>query len=153
MGRLLGLDYGTRTVGVAVSDGLGLTAQALETITRTHENKLRKTLQRIEELIAEYGVTLIVLGLPLNMDDSEGPRAAAAREFKKMLERRTHLPVVLEDERLTTVAAEEILIEAGVPRDNRKAVIDKIAASLILESYMERVGTSDPSSADGQDQV
>ncbi|MGX8714601.1 MAG: Holliday junction resolvase RuvX [Lachnospiraceae bacterium] len=151
MGRLLGLDYGTRTVGVAVSDGLGLTAQALETITRTHENKLRKTLQRIEELIAEYEVTEIVLGYPLNMDDSEGPRAAAAKEFKKMLERRTRLPVVLEDERLTTVAAEEILIEAGVPRENRKAVIDKIAASLILESYMERMKNSGRPGNGGQD--
>lgn len=135
--RILGLDYGSRTVGVAVSDALLLTAQGVETIERKDENKLRKTCARIEELIKEYEVSKIVLGLPKNMNNSEGDRVEKTKEFKEMLERRTGLPVVLWDERLTTVAAEQVLMESGVRRENRKAVIDKVAACLILQGYLD----------------
>lgn len=134
--RILGLDYGAKTVGVAVCDPLGLTAQGVETITRKEENKLRKTLARIESLIKEYGVETIVLGYPKNMDDTIGERARKTEEFRDMLIRRTGLPVVLWDERLTTIEANEILIESGVRREDRKKVIDKIAATLILQSYL-----------------
>lgn len=137
--RMLGLDYGSRTVGVAVSDLLGITAHGVETITRKEENKLRRTLARIEELIGEYQIEMIVLGYPKNMDDSIGKRAKKTEEFRDMLVRRTDLPVVLWDERLTTMEANDILIESGVRRENRKRVIDKIAAVLILRSYMDSV--------------
>ena len=100
----MGLDYGSKTVGVAVSDGLGLTAQAVETITRDKENHLRRTFVRIEELIAEYEVGVIVLGWPVNMDGSEGERTRKTLEFKDALIKRTGLPVMLQDERLTTEA-------------------------------------------------
>ena len=128
--RILGLDFGSKTVGVAVSDGLLLTAQGVETIERKDENKLRKTCARIEELIAEYEITEIVLGLPKNMNNTEGERVEKTKAFGEMLERRTGLPVHYWDERLTTVAAEQILMESGVRRENRKAVIDKVAAGL-----------------------
>ena len=114
--RILGLDFGSKTVGVAVSDGLLLTAQGVETIERKDENKLRKTCARIEELIAEYGITEIVLGLPKNMNNTEGERVEKTKAFGEMLERRTGLPVQYWDERLTTVAAEQILMESGVRR-------------------------------------
>lgn len=136
--RVLGLDYGSKTVGVAVSDGLGLTAQGLETITRPQANKLRKTLARIEQLIAEYGVEKIVLGYPKNMNDTEGPRVQATLEFKEKLEQRTGLEVILQDERLSTVSAERVLMESGVRRENRKEVIDKIAAVFILQTWLDR---------------
>lgn len=135
--RILGLDYGSATVGVAVSDALRVTAQPLETITRKDENKLRQTCARIEQLIAEYEVESIVLGYPKNMNDSVGERAKKTEEFKAMLERRTGLPVTLWDERLTTVAAERVLMESGVRRENRKAVIDQVAAALILQGYLD----------------
>ena len=135
--RIMGLDFGSKTVGVAISDPLLITAQGIEIIRRKEENKLRRTLARIEELILEYGVTEIVLGLPKNMNDSEGPRAILSREFKEMLERRTGLPVTLWDERLTTVEADNIMMEAGIRRENRKEYVDMIAAQLILEGYME----------------
>lgn len=135
--RILGLDYGSRTVGVAVSDALLLTAQGVETIERKDENKLRKTCARIEELVMQYEVSTIVLGLPKNMNNTEGDRVEKTKEFKKMLERRTGLPVVLWDERLTTVAAEQVLMESGVRRENRKAVIDKVAACFILQGYLD----------------
>ncbi|MCR4896548.1 MAG: Holliday junction resolvase RuvX [Lachnospiraceae bacterium] len=140
--RILGLDYGSRTVGVAVSDPLMLTAQGVEIIRRDRENALRRTLARIEELIGAYEVDRIVLGLPLNMDDSEGPRAEATREFKEKLERRTGLPVILVDERLTTVEADEVMMEAGLDRFERKKHVDRIAAQLILQDYMnsQKVG-------------
>ena len=139
MKRVLGLDYGTKTVGVAVSDELFITAQGLETITRKEENKLRKTLARIEELIKEYGVTEIVLGYPKNMDNSVGERGRATEEFRDRLEKRCGLPVVLWDERLTTMESERILMDGGVRREDRKSRIDWMAASLILQSYMDSV--------------
>ena len=141
--RILGLDFGSKTVGVAVSDGLLLTAQGVETIERKDENKLRKICARIEELIAEYEITEIVLGLPKNMNNTEGERVEKTKAFGEMLERRTGLPVHYWDERLTTVAAEQILIESGVRRENRKAVIDKVAAGLILQGYLDCLKTKE----------
>ena len=135
--RIMGLDYGSKTVGVAVSDPLGITAQGVETITREEENKLRKTCARIEELIGQYEIETIVLGYPKNMNNTAGDRAKKTEAFKEMLERRTSLPVVLWDERLTTAASERILMESGVRRENRKAVIDKVAAGLILQGYLD----------------
>lgn len=135
--RIIGLDYGTKTVGVAVSDLLGLTAQGVETITRKEENKLRQTLARIEALVDEYQVEEIVVGLPKNMNNTLGERALACQDFAEKLERRTGLPVVMWDERLTTVAAENVLKESGVRRENRKAVIDQIAAVFILQGYLD----------------
>ena len=141
--RILGLDFGSKTVGVAVSDGLLLTAQGVETIERKDENKLRKTCARIEELIREYEITEIVLGLPKNMNNTEGERVEKTKAFGEMLERRTGLPVHYWDERLTTVAAEQILMERGVRRENRKAVIDKVAAGLILQGYLDCLKTKE----------
>lgn len=137
--RVIGLDYGTKTVGVAVSDALGITAQGIETITRKESNKLRQTLARIEEIIAEYEVDTIVVGLPKNMNNTLGERAEDCQEFADKLERRTGLPVVMWDERLTTVAADRTLQETGVRRENRKAVIDQIAAVFILQGYLDYV--------------
>ena len=141
--RILGLDFGSKTVGVAVSDGLLLTAQGVETIERKDENKLRKTCARIEELIAEYEITEIVLGLPKNMNNTEGERVEKTKAFGEMLERRTGLPVHYWDERLTTVAADQILMESGERRENRKAVIDKVAAGLILQGYLDCLKTKE----------
>ena len=141
--RILGLDYGSKTVGVAVSDPLGLTAQGVETVWRKQANKLRRTLARIEEIISEYQVTEIVLGYPKNMNNTEGERVEKTKAFGEMLERRTGLPVHYWDERLTTVAAEQILMESGVRRENRKAVIDKVAAGLILQGYLDCLKTKE----------
>lgn len=135
--RLMGLDFGSKTVGVALSDPTGLIASPLEIIEREREDKLRKTFSRIEELIEEYKVTKIVLGLPLNMDSSEGERVRKTQEFKEALERRTGLEIVLWDERLSTVEAHDIMTEAGVKGIDRKKFVDKIAASIILQDYMD----------------
>ena len=135
--RIMGLDFGSKTGGVAVSDPLGITAQGVETITRPQENKLRRTLARIEELVKEYGVEEIVLGYPKNMNNTLGERALKSEEFKKQLEARTNLPVVLWDERLTTVAAQRALMEGGVRRENRKDTVDMLAAVLILQGYLD----------------
>ena len=135
--RILGLDYGAKTVGVAVSDELLITAQGLETIQIAQAGKLRKTLARIEELCKEYQVDRIVLGYPKNMNNTEGDRCEATVEFKAMLERRTGLPVILWDERQTTISAERVLQESGVRREDRKTYIDKIAAVFILQGYLE----------------
>ena len=135
--RILGLDYGSKTVGVAVSDPLGLTAQKVETIWRKQENKLRRTLARIEELIAEYEVEKIVMGFPKNMNNTVGERAEKALEFGEMLKKRTGLEVIMWDERLTTVEADRTLIEAGVRRENRKQYLDGIAAVFILQGYLD----------------
>ena len=135
--RIMGLDYGTKTVGVSMCDPLEITAQAVETIERKSESKLRKTLARIESLAAEYGVEKFVLGLPKHMNNDIGERAEKAIEFGEMLQRRTGLEVVMWDERLTTVEAERTLIESGVRRENRKQYIDQIAAVFILQSYLD----------------
>ena len=139
MARILGLDFGTKTVGVAVSDELLLTAQAVETIWREKPGKLRQTLARIETLVNQYGVEKIVLGLPKNMNDTEGERCEKTREFKDMLEKRLGLEVILWDERLTTVAANDAMIEMGIRRENRKEYIDQIAAIFILQEYLDYV--------------
>ena len=138
--RIMGLDYGSKTVGVAMSDPLGITAQAVETIWRKDENKLRKTCARIEELISEYEVERIVLGLPKHMNNDLGERAQKALAFGEMVKRRTGLEVVMWDERLTTVEAERTLIENNVRRENRKQSIDKIAAVFILQGYLDSIG-------------
>lgn len=135
--RIMGLDYGSKTVGVAISDPLKITAQGIETIQRKEENKLRKTLARIEELAKEYEVETIVLGFPKNMNNTIGDRAEKSLELKEMLERRTGLPIVMWDERLTTVEAERTLIESNVRRENRKKYVDKIAAVFILQGYLD----------------
>ena len=138
--RVMGLDYGSKTVGVAVSDPLGITAQGIETITRKEENKLRKTLARIEELVKEYEVEKIVLGFPKNMNNTIGDRAEKSLELKAMLERRIGIPVIMWDERLTTVEAERTLIESKVRREDRKKYVDKIAAVFILQGYLDSLG-------------
>ena len=135
--RILGLDYGSKTVGVAVSDPLGFTAQGVEIIRRKSEYKMRQTLARIEELIAQYQVEEIVLGLPKNMNNTLGDRAEKSLELKETLERRTGLPVVMWDERLTTVSANRVLMETGVRRENRKEHVDEIAAVFILQGYLD----------------
>lgn len=135
--RIMGLDFGSKTVGVAISDPLLITAQGKEIIRREQENKLRRTCARIEELIAEYEVGEIVLGLPKNMNGTEGERVQKTMEFKEMLERRTNLPIHMWDERLTTVAADRVMMETGVRRENRHEYVDEIAAMLILQGYLD----------------
>ena len=147
--RIMGLDYGTKTVGVAISDALKITAQGIETIQRKEENKLRKTCARIEQLIKEYEVEKIVLGFPKHMNNDVGERAEKSLEFKAMLERRTGLEVVMWDERLTTVAAERTLIESCVRRENRQQYVDKIAAVFILQGYLDLLSMRN--GADGED--
>ena len=146
--RIMGLDYGSKTVGVAISDELLITAQPVETIVRDRSNKLRKTYQRLEELISEYEVEKIIVGKPLNMNGTAGERAEKTLEFKEKLERRTGLEVILWDERLTTVAAEESLIESGVRRENRKKYVDQIAAVFILQEYLDSISQNEPTAKD-----
>lgn len=136
--RIMGLDFGSKTVGVAVSDALLMTAQGVEIIRRKEENKLRQTLARIEELIVEYEVEEIVLGLPKHMNGTEGVRVELTEEFKEKLERRTGLPVFFWDERLTTVSADRTMMEAGIRRENRKDYVDMLAAVFILQGYLDR---------------
>ena len=138
--RIIGLDYGSKTVGVAISDSLGITAQGIETIERKEENKLRQTLARIEALVKEYEVEKIVLGFPKNMNNTIGERAEKSLELKEKLERRIGIPVIMWDERLTTVEAERTLIESKVRRENRKKYVDKIAAVFILQGYLDSLG-------------
>ena len=137
--RVLGLDYGAKTVGVAVSDPLGLTAQGVEIIRRQRETKLRQTLARIEELAQFYGAEKIVLGLPKHMNDDIGVRAEKTLEFRDMLEKRLGLPVEMEDERLTTVEAIRAMNEMNLRGKERKAVVDEIAAVFILQTYLDRL--------------
>ncbi len=135
--RIMGLDLGSKTVGVAVSDPLGITAQGVEIIRRESEDKLRRTLARIEELAKQYEVETFVLGYPKHMDNTIGERAQKSEAFKEKLERRTGLPVILWDERLTTVAADNAMEEAGLSREKKKNYVDMIAASLILQGYLD----------------
>ena len=136
-GRIIGLDYGSRTVGVALSDPLRMTAQAVETIHRKDENKLRQTLARIETIIREQDVGLILLGYPKNMNNTIGDRAEKTGAFADMLRRRTGLSVVLWDERMSTMAATRTLIEGEVRRENRKTYVDQLAAVFILQGYLD----------------
>lgn len=135
--RLLGLDFGAKTVGVALSDPLEITAQPLETIRRERETKLRQTLARIAEICTEQQVSQIVLGLPKNLDGGLGERAKATIAFKDQVEKRTGLPVELWDERLTTNQADRILELSGVRRENRKEHLDSMAAAIILQSFLD----------------
>lgn len=135
--RILGLDFGTKTVGVAVSDELLFTAQGVEIIRREKPAKLRQTLARIDELIAQYGIEKIVLGYPKNMNNTEGERCEKTKEFKEMIEKRTGLEVILWDERLTTVSADNAMMEMGIRRENRKEYVDEIAAIFILQGYLD----------------
>lgn len=137
--RIIGLDYGAKTMGVAVSDPLGIIASGIETIRREDENKLRRTLARVTELVREYQAEAIVLGFPKHMDNTVGERAEKSVALKHKLEARTGVPVILWDERLTTVAAERALAESGVRREDRKEYVDKIAAALILQGYLDFV--------------
>ena len=138
--RVIGLDFGAHTVGVAVSDELGLTAQGVEIIRRKSPSKLRQTLARVQALAISYGAEKIVLGYPKNMNNTEGERCERTLEFKELLERRTGLFVELWDERLTTVAADRIMMERGIRRENRKEYVDEIAAMLILQGYLDFLG-------------
>ena len=135
--RVMGLDYGSKTIGVAISDPLGLTAQGIEIIRREEENKLRKSLRRIEELIKEYQVEEIVLGFPKNMNNTIGERAEKSLQLKETLERRCKLPVIMWDESLTTVEANRTLMESKVRRENRSKYVDMIAAVFILQGYLD----------------
>lgn len=135
--RIMGLDYGSKTMGVAISDPLGFTAQPIEIIRRKEENKLRQTLARIEVLVKEYQVETIVLGFPKNMNNTVGDRAVKSLELKEMLERRTGLPVVMWDERLTTVEANRTMIESRIRRENRGKYVDALAAVFILQGYLD----------------
>ncbi|KEQ22962.1 Holliday junction resolvase RuvX [Paenibacillus tyrfis] len=137
--RLMGLDYGDKTIGVAVSDELGWTAQGLEVIRRTTEER---DMARLRELIAQYGVTEIVVGLPKNMNNTIGPRGEICIAFSEQVHETLQLPVHLWDERLTTASAQRTLLEADVSRKKRKQVIDKMAAALILQGYMDAQANS-----------
>lgn len=135
--RIMGLDFGSKTVGVAISDSLGYTAQGIEIVRRESENKLRQTLARLEALIKEYEVEEIVVGFPKNMNNTIGERGEKSLAFKEMLEKRTSLPVVMWDERLTTVEADRTMIESGIRREDRKLYVDKLAAVFILQGYLD----------------
>ncbi|MDD6570494.1 MULTISPECIES: Holliday junction resolvase RuvX [Acidaminococcus] len=133
--RIMGLDLGTRTIGVAVSDETGFIARGVETI---HRRSLEKDLARLEELVQAEEVGQFVLGYPKNMNGTIGDRARASEEFKTILEERfPSIPVVLWDERLSTVAAEKVLIEADLQRKKRKKIIDMMAAVVILQNYLD----------------
>ena len=144
-GALMGLDLGTKTIGVAVSDGLRLAATALETIRRT---KFAADAERLQAIAAHRGIAAIVVGLPRNMDGSEGPRCQSARAFARNLADRLGLPVALWDERLSTVAAERALLAADSSRKRRAEVIDKVAASYILQGALDRLAALNRGTAD-----
>ncbi|MFS0861666.1 Holliday junction resolvase RuvX [Fredinandcohnia sp. 179-A 10B2 NHS] len=134
--RVLGLDVGSKTIGVAVSDEMGWTAQGIETI-KINEERQQFGLDRLGELIAQFEVDSVVIGLPKNMNGTIGPRGEASQYFAQMVTERFGLPVVLWDERLSTVAAERVLLSADVSRKKRKQVIDKMAAVMILQGYLD----------------
>lgn len=137
--RIMGLDYGSKTVGVAISDPLLVTAQGIEIIRRDSEKRLRKTLARIEQLAKEYEVDKIVLGFPKHINNTIGERGEKSIELKDTLERRTGLEVIMWDERFTTVEANRTLIESRVRRENRKDYVDMLAAVLILQGYLDSI--------------
>ena len=134
--KTLGLDLGTRTLGIAMSDALGMMAHGIETL-RFGENHYSKAIQHVQELIKKEKITSIVLGLPKNMNGSIGERGQVTQEFAKNLEEATNVPVILWDERLTTMQVERVLISADVSRNKRKKVVDKMAATIILQSYLD----------------
>ena len=142
MERILGLDFGAKTVGVAVSDPLGITAQGVEIIRRKSESKLRKTLARLEEIAAQYGAVRVVVGLPKHMSGESGERAQKSEAFAEAVSRRLGVPAEMWDERLTTVQADRIMDELGLRGADRKEVVDEIAAVLILQSYLDRMNSA-----------
>ena len=135
-GRLMALDLGTKTIGIAISDGLQMTATPIETIKR---KKFTLDAERIDALIAENAIVGLVIGLPLNMDGSEGPRAQSTRAFARNLANRTALPIVFWDERLSTAAVTRTMIEADLSRARQAEVVDKLAASYILQGALDRL--------------
>lgn len=140
--RIMGLDVGSRTVGIAVSDPMGWTAQGVE-IIRINEDEENFGFDRLKELVAEYEVTKFVVGLPKNMNNSIGPRAEASLRYGDQIKELFGLPVEYQDERLTTVQAERMLVEqANTSRAKRKKVIDKLAAVMILQNYLDRNSSS-----------
>ncbi|MCL6610243.1 MAG: Holliday junction resolvase RuvX [Peptococcaceae bacterium] len=140
--RVMGLDLGDKTIGVAVSDPMGWTAQAVEVIRRG-ENKAGE-IRRLKELIEHYGVEMIILGLPRNMNGTLGDRGRKAVEYAGMIRQELGLPVEMWDERLSTVSAERILLDAGMSRAKRKKNIDKMAAAVILQGYLDSRGRKSP---------
>ncbi|MBD7906899.1 Holliday junction resolvase RuvX [Sporosarcina gallistercoris] len=134
--RTMGLDVGSKTVGVAISDAMGWTAQGIETI-QIDEESGNLGMKRIKELVKEYNVSSFVVGHPKNMNNSIGPRAEASEKYAELLKQKFELPAILWDERMTTMAAERMLIEADVSRKKRKTVIDKMAAVMILQGYLD----------------
>ncbi|MBE6183702.1 Holliday junction resolvase RuvX [Heyndrickxia ginsengihumi] len=134
--KIMGLDVGSKTVGVAISDALGWTAQGIETIAIDEESK-QFGFDRVTELVENHQVEKIVVGYPKNMNNTIGPRAEAAKAYAEELEKRLKLPIILWDERLSTMQAERILLQADVSRKKRKKVIDKMAASVILQGYLD----------------
>ena len=135
-GRIMGLDLGTKTIGVAISDGMRYSATPLETIKRT---KFTQDAIRLEELIAQNSIAAIILGLPLNMDGSEGPRVQSTRAFARSLAQRITLPIAFWDERLSTSAVTRMMIDADLRRDRRAEIVDKLAASYILQGALDRL--------------
>ena len=135
--RIMGLDVGSRTVGVAISDALGWTAQGIE-IVRINEDEKEFGLDRIGELIKEYDVQRVVIGLPKNMNNTLGERAEITTKYKRILEENTNIPVIFFDERLTSVISNSILIEADISRKKRKKKVDSIAAQIILQDYLNK---------------
>lgn len=136
MKRIMGLDVGDKTIGVAISDPLLITAQGLKTIMR---QSIKKDMRQIEEIIGDYNIIKIVVGFPKNMNNSVGPQGEKVLDFVDKLKRRFDIEIILEDERLSTVAAEKILIEGDVRRKGRKKVIDKVASTYILQTYLDRI--------------
>lgn len=134
MDRILGLDVGDRTIGVAVSDLLQLTAQGITTIKRVGK---KKDFQSLEDIINEYDIKTVVIGLPKNMNGSLGPQGEKVLKFGERVKNKFNTDIIYIDERLTTVAAERLLIEGDVRRENRKKVIDKVAATYILQSHLD----------------
>ncbi|MCR5468991.1 MAG: Holliday junction resolvase RuvX [Lachnospiraceae bacterium] len=135
--RIMGLDFGSKTVGVAVSDPLKITAQGVGIVRRKSPGKLRQTLAAITEMVEKYEVEEIVLGFPKNMNNTEGERCEKTKEFAELLSKRVEVPIEFWDERLTTVAADKIMMESGIRRENRKEYVDEIAAILILQGYLD----------------
>ncbi len=135
MERIMGLDVGDKTIGVAISDPLMLTAQGLKTIRR---ESIKKDINEIKMIIEEYNINKIIIGFPKNMNNTIGPQGKKVLDFVEKLKNRVNVEITLEDERLSTVAAERILIDGDVSRKKRKNVIDTVAATYILQTYLDR---------------
>lgn len=135
MERYAGLDVGTKTIGISISDPMFITAQGLTTLKRTN---IHEDIAYLQSLIEEYSISKIVVGLPKNMNNTIGPQGKKVLDFVKTLKKKTEVEIIMEDERLTTVAAEKLLIEGNVRREKRKKIVDKVAATYILQMYLDR---------------